>query len=199
MRALSGPSRIREKSSTSSSTRLLSLGPRPSRRDPVRECGGCVIGRRIDRPRTEGGDAMTEATSPLTHVHRLVLSEQVHSRVHGTGPMGRFNAAVAVRITKIVGTMYCAYVFTLVALVALPAAIQQGSVTVLVNWLSSNFLQLVLLPIIIVGQNVISAAQDAPAEADHETLMVLHKMSVQQIQILNGQNEILDLLRKKAG
>ena len=142
---------------------------------------------------------MTEAISPLTHVHRLVLSEQVHSRVHGTGPMGRFNAAVAVRITKIVGTMYCAYVFTLVALVALPAAIQQGSVTVLVNWLSSNFLQLVLLPIIIVGQNVISAAQDARAEADHETLMVLHKMSVQQIQILNGQNEILDLLRKKAG
>jgi hypothetical protein len=142
---------------------------------------------------------MTEATSALTHVHRLVLSEQVHSRVHGTGPMGRFNAAVAVRITKIVGTMYCAYVFTLVALVALPAAIQQGSVTVLVNWLSSNFLQLVLLPIIIVGQNVISAAQDARAEADHETLTALHQMSKQQLKILEGQNEILDLLRQKAG
>lgn len=142
---------------------------------------------------------MTEATSPLTHAHRLVLSEQVHARVHGTGPMGRFNAAVAVRITKIVGTMYCAYVFTLVALVALPAAIQQGSVTVLVNWLSSNFLQLVLLPIIIVGQNVISAAQDARAEADHETLTALHQMSKQQLKILEGQNEILDLLRQKAG
>jgi hypothetical protein len=142
---------------------------------------------------------MTEAKSPLLHVPRLVLSEHVHARVHGTGPMGRFNAAVAVRITRIVGTMYCAYVFTLVALVALPAAIQQGSVTVLVNWLSSNFLQLVLLPIIIVGQNVISAAQDARAEADHETLTALHQMSVRQIEILNGQNEILDLLKKKAG
>jgi hypothetical protein len=113
--------------------------------------------------------------------------------------MGRFNAAVAVKITKVVGTMYCAYVFTVVALVALPAAIQQGSATVLVNWLSSNFLQLVLLPIIIVGQNVISAAQDARAEADHETLTALHEMSIQQIQILNGQNEILELLRQKAG
>jgi hypothetical protein len=142
---------------------------------------------------------MTEMTSPQSHVHRLVLSEQVHSRVHGTGPMGRFNAAVAVRITKIVGTMYCAYVFTVVALVAVPAAIQQGSVTVLVNWLSSNFLQLVLLPIIIVGQNVISAAQDARAEADHETLTALHQMSKQQLKILEGQNEILDLLRQKAG
>ncbi|HEY8787106.1 MAG TPA: hypothetical protein VIN63_11575 [Candidatus Limnocylindria bacterium] len=127
-----------------------------------------------------------------------MLTEQIHALVHGTSRMGRFNAAVAVRITKIVGTMYCAYVFTLVALVALPAAIQQGSVTVLVNWLSSNFLQLVLLPIIIVGQNVISVAQDARAEADHETLTALHQMSKQQLKILEGQNEILDLLRQKA-
>ena len=142
---------------------------------------------------------MTNVTSPETHVPRLVLTEQVHALVHGASRMGRFNAAVAVRITKIVGTMYCAYVFTLVALVALPAAIQQGSVTVLVNWLSSNFLQLVLLPIIIVGQNVISAAQDARAEADHETLTALHQMSKQQLKILEGQNEILDQLRKRAG
>jgi hypothetical protein len=142
---------------------------------------------------------MPQPTSPLLHVPRLVLTEQIHSRVHGTGPLGRLNAAVAVGITKVVGTMYCAYVFTLIALVALPAAIQQGSPTVLVNWLSSNFLQLVLLPIIIVGQKVISAAQDARAEADHETLSALHQMSIQQIEILNGQNQILDLLRQKAG
>jgi len=142
---------------------------------------------------------MTEMTNPLVHVPKLVRADEIHARVHGTGPMGRLNAAIAVRITKIVGTMYCAYVFTLIALVALPAAIQQGSPTVLVNWLSSNFLQLVLLPIIIVGQKVISAAQDARAEADHETLTALHRMSAQQIQILNGQNQILDLLRQRAG
>jgi hypothetical protein len=142
---------------------------------------------------------MTQTTGPRSHVPRLVLMEDVHARIHGTGPLGRLNAAVAVRITKIVGTMYCAYVFTLIALVALPAAIQQGSPTVVVNWLSSNFLQLVLLPIIIVGQNVISAAQDARAEADHETLTALHQMSMRQIDILEGQNQILDLLRQKAG
>src|SRR5437868_9167038 len=136
--------------------------------------------------------------SPEAHGHRMVQSQHVLAKVHGTGPLGRLNAAVAVRITRIVGTMYCAYVFTLVALVALPAAIEQGSPTVLVNWLSSNFLQLVLLPIIIVGQNVISAAQDARAEADHETLTALHTMSKQQINILEGQNEILELLRKRA-
>ena len=136
--------------------------------------------------------------SPEAHGHRMVQSQHVLAKVHGAGALGRFNAAIAVRITRIVGTMYCAYVFTFVALVALPAAIQQGSPTVLVNWLSSNFLQLVLLPIIIVGQNVISAAQDARAEADHETLTALHTMSKQQIDILEGQNEILELLRKRA-
>ena len=140
---------------------------------------------------------MPQAKNPLVHVPRLVLTQQIHERIHGSGPLGRLNAAIAVWITKIVGTMYCAYVFTLIALVALPAAIEQGSPTVLVNWLSSNFLQLVLLPIIIVGQNVISAAQDARAEADHETLTALHQMSIQQIEILNGQNQILDLLRQK--
>jgi hypothetical protein len=142
---------------------------------------------------------MPQMTNPQAHVPRLVLTDQVRARVHGTGPLGRLNAAIAVKITKVVGTMYCAYVFTLIALVALPAAIQQGSPTVLVNWLSSNFLQLVLLPIIIVGQKVISAAQDARAEADHETLTALHQMSRQQIEILNGQNQILDLLRQRAG
>jgi len=136
--------------------------------------------------------------SPEAHVHRMVQTQHVLAKVHGAGALGRFNAAIAVRITRIVGTMYCAYVFTLIALVALPAAIQQGSPTVLVNWLSSNFLQLVLLPIIIVGQNVISTAQDARAEADHETLTALHTMSKQQIDILEGQNEILELLRKRA-
>ncbi len=149
-----------------------------------------------------GGHAAALATAksaPRLHIPRLIHGDQIRARVHGGGAMGRFNAAVALRVTKIVGTMYCAYAFTLIALVALPAAIEQGSPTVLINWLSSNFLQLVLLPIILVGQNVISTAQDARAEADHETLTALHQMSKQQLDILNGQNEILDLLKRKVG
>jgi hypothetical protein len=49
-----------------------------------------------------------------------------------------------------------------------------------------------------VGQNVISTSQDARAEADHETLTALHQMAKQQIEILEGQNQILELLRQKA-
>ena len=138
-------------------------------------------------------------TSPGLHIPRHVRKEQIHAQIHGTGPIGRLNAWLAVWITKIVGTMYCAYVFAIIGFVALPSAIQQGSPTVLVNWLSSNFLQLVLLPIIIVGQNVISAAQDARAEADHETLTALNQMNIQQLEILKTQQEILEILKGKTG
>ena len=145
-------------------------------------------------------DALQAArTTPHLHVPRLVHRDQIKAQVHGTGAMGRFNAAMAVLITRIVGTMYCAYAFTVIAFIALPTAIEQGSPTVLINWLSSNFLQLVLLPIIIVGQNVISAQQDARAEADHETLTALHQMASHQLEILESQNQILDLLKTKVG
>jgi hypothetical protein len=136
--------------------------------------------------------------TPALHVPRHIKKEQVHAQVHGSSIFGRFNSWLAIRITKVVGTMYCAYVFTILAFVALPSAIEQGSATVLINWLSSNFLQLVLLPIIIVGQNVISAAQDARAEADHETLTALNAMNVQQLEILKRQDEIIELLKPKA-
>ena len=143
--------------------------------------------------------AMDEARkTPLLFIPRHIRNVEIQRQVHGTTAIGGFNAAVAVLVTKVVGTMYCAYAFTLIALVALPAALAQGSPTVLVNWLSSNFLQLVLLPIILVGQSVISKAQDARAEADHETLTALHELSKLQIDILHGQNEILDLLKRKA-
>ena len=143
--------------------------------------------------------AMDEARkTPLLFIPRHIRNVEIQRQVHGTTAIGGFNAAVAVLVTKVVGTRYCAYAFTLIALVALPAALAQGSPTVLVNWLSSNFLQLVLLPIILVGQSVISKAQDARAEADHETLTALHELSKLQIDILHGQNEILDLLKQKA-
>ena len=43
---------------------------------------------------------------------------------------------------------------------------------------------------------MISAAQDARAEADHETLTALHQMNIQQLEILKGQQEILQLLKQ---
>ena len=145
------------------------------------------------------GHELEPVTDSMGHVPELVQTRHVRAGVQGGGTLGRWNAAIAVRITKIVGTMYCAYLFTLIAFVALPQAIGYGVFsTQFVNWLSSNFLQLVLLPIIIVGQNVISSAQDKRAEADHKTLTALHKMNVQQLEILQKQDKILEILERRA-
>jgi hypothetical protein len=70
-----------------------------------------------------------------------------------------FNGRLAVLITKIVGSMWCAYVFAAVALISLPQAIHDG-VYALVAWLSQTFLQLVLLSVIMVGQQVLAKASD---------------------------------------
>jgi len=83
--------------------------------------------------------------------------------------------------------MWAAYLFALVALISLPQALSAflaGDTVTGVTWLSQSFLQLVLLPVILVGQQVISKSQDARAEADHETLILLHKINVQQLVIL---------------
>ena len=144
---------------------------------------------------------VTARTSPTEHVPRLVTTHQVRTELHGTSAVGRFNNWLALMITKGVGTMWAGYLFVLIALVSLPqalAAFLSGDTVTGITWLSQSFLQLVLLPIIIVGQNIISAAQDARAEADHETLTALHTMNVRQLQILEQQQKILELLRNES-
>jgi hypothetical protein len=89
------------------------------------------------------------------------------AQVHGPGPIGRLNARIGLKITVIVGTMWCAYLFTILALVSAPTAFSSGDKLVIIAWIAQTFLQLVLLPIIIVGQNVQAAAADARAEATY--------------------------------
>jgi hypothetical protein len=89
------------------------------------------------------------------------------SAMHGPGPVGRFNARFGLKITVIVGTMWTAYLFTLLALVSAPAAFKTGDKIIVVAWIAQTFLQLVLLPIIIVGQNVQAAAADARSLATY--------------------------------
>jgi hypothetical protein len=72
----------------------------------------------------------------------------------------RFNTKVAIVITKAVGSMWCAYAFALFDLISLPDAIRAGPATI-VSWVAQTFLQLVLLSIIMVGQNVQAAAADS--------------------------------------
>lgn len=101
------------------------------------------------------------------------------------------NGRIGLAITTLVGTMICGYVFAIIALISLPSAITSHNLTVIIAWVSSNFLQLVLLPVIIVGQNLQAKASDTRAEqtyADAEA--VLHEANQIQ-QHLMAQDEIL--------
>jgi hypothetical protein len=109
----------------------------------------------------------------------------------------RFNAAFAVKITQAVGTMWCAYAFAALAFVSLPAAIRSGDAVVLVSWISQTFLQLVLLSIIIVGQNVLAAAADKRSEATYEDAdAVLHTSLDIQRHLEAQDTEIKRILRE---
>ena len=76
----------------------------------------------------------------------------------------KFNNNLAAKITKTVGSMGCAYIFAIIALISLPAAINSGSIIIIVGWVAQTFLQLVLLSIIMVGQSVQSEKSDARTE-----------------------------------
>lgn len=113
----------------------------------------------------------------------------------GTNPIIRFNTWLAVKVTEGVGTMWCAYAFAALALVSLPAAIISGNPVVLVSWISQTFLQLVLLSIIIVGQNVLAAASDKRAEATYQDAdAVLHTALQIQDHLIAQDHEIEKIL-----
>ena len=101
----------------------------------------------------------------------------------------RFNGWLAVTITNIGGTMWCAYAFGCLALVSLPAAIRGGTAT-LVAWIAQTFLQLVLLSIIMVGQKVAAAKSDRQLEQTYNDAEALLKIS-DEIHCLLKQNTAL--------
>jgi hypothetical protein len=89
------------------------------------------------------------------------------------GQVDGFNAKFAVLITRLVGTMWCAYVFAVIAFIGLGPALKPGGEGI-VSWIAQTFLQLVLLSVIMVGQNVQSLAADARSAntfKDAETIL----------------------------
>jgi hypothetical protein len=82
--------------------------------------------------------------------------------------INEFNRRLAQKITSGVSTMWCAYIFAAIALISLPAAIKTGDVVVIVAWVAQTFLQLVLLSIIMVGQEVQSTSVEKMIRETHE-------------------------------
>ncbi len=122
----------------------------------------------------------------------------VHAKTKDHLPAGtpyqRFNKSAAVWITDKVGTMTCTWIFCVLALLSLPAVLTTASIIpahalpsvvtrastiALISWIAQTFLQLVLLPAIMVGQNVQSEAADARAAKTFEDVeTVLNKLDM---------------------
>ena len=114
-----------------------------------------------------------------------------------------FNAKVAVLLTRVVGTMWAFWVFNGIALISLPSAIHTGELTVLINWVSSNWIQLILLPALMVGQNLQNVVADARSAKTFDDIeMVKSSMAVAldalDTKTQGGLKEVLDAIAKLA-
>jgi hypothetical protein len=88
------------------------------------------------------------------------------------------NAKIAVFLTNIVGSMWCAYVFAVIALLGLGPALKPGGEGI-IAWIAQTFLQLVLLSVIMVGQNVQSEASDLRSQHTYDdTVQILDRLDV---------------------
>ena len=110
-----------------------------------------------------------------------------------------FNGRLATLITNMVSTMWCAYLFAIIAFISLPAAIEGGTATI-VSWVAQTFLQLVLLSVIMVGQKVAARASDKQALQtfkDTEALLKIQDEVHRLIKINNELTEEIHSLVKK--
>ena len=106
------------------------------------------------------------------------------------------NGKIALALTTAVGTMWCAYAFALLALLVVPQAVSGGLLT-LIQWVSQTFIQLVMLSVIMVGQNILSRVTDKRADETYQDAeATLHE--AQQIQDhLKAQDDAIGTLLDK--
>ena len=111
-----------------------------------------------------------------------------------------FNEKFAVWSVSNVATMACAYIFALIALIALPQAIHDSFAAgfaplPLVTWLSQSFLQLVLLSVIMVGQTIQGRIAERRSNEQYDAVMELLKdmrtLVVQENQIVSEDEQEL--------
>ena len=134
------------------------------------------------------GEAEQARQAPHLHVPRMVLS----SDVSGERVLDR----IADVVNKLIGSMYLFVAITVGIVVWLFAGnivgFDKTPWPLLLTLL--NLPQLSIMISLQVSANRAQAASDARAMADHATLVALHELSKKQVQILDGQNKVLDIL-----
>lgn len=164
----------------------------------------------------EGAKQPVQASPKPHHVTHQLISLFQHNpfphKPHNVNEQNRaeqaasgLNTRIAVGLTKSVGTMWTAYSFALLAIVGLLAILQvlPPLVAVLIVWASQTFIQLVMLPILSVGQNVLGHHAELMAEEQfnttqktyHDIEEIMQHLSAQDTELLKQSHMIIHLLK----
>ena len=145
------------------------------------------------RANTEAAERMRQIAArileaPELHRPRLVLSDHVR----GSSRLDK----IADAVNRFCGSMYV-FVFITIGVVAWlflgnVVGFDKTPWPLLLTIL--NLPQLSIMISLQVSANRAQAASDRRAIADHETLIALHEMAKQQLDILNGQDQVLAIL-----
>ena len=112
------------------------------------------------------------------------------------------NGRVALTLTTVVGSMWCAYAFAVLAFIALPSALG-GGILPLIQWVSQTFIQLVMLSVIMVGQNILGKAADKRSEMTYKDAEATFQEAEQIQAHLAAQdaaiNQLLERLERLGG
>ncbi len=136
-------------------------------------------------------------TIDFKHIpHPRVAARRTAGPPRSTDEHVGVNGRIGLILTTVVGTMWCAYAFALLALLVLPQA-AGGGLLALVQWLSQTFIQFVMLSVIMVGQNILGRAADRRSEMTYQDAdATLHE--AEQIQAhLKVQDEAMNVLLDK--
>lgn len=140
------------------------------------------------------------------HEHHPYQPRNVNLLHEAEQKAGGVNTRIAVALTKSVGTMWTAYTFMGLAIIGLAAilGLLTPIVALLVVWISQTFLQLVLLPVIMVGQNVLGRKAELQADEQFNTTMtsyndierIMQHLSAQDAELLRHTRMLIHLLEK---
>jgi DNA integrity scanning protein DisA with diadenylate cyclase activity len=130
------------------------------------------------------------------HPHPRIAERKKSPPAKTTDEHVGFNGRVALILTTTVGTMWCAYAFSVLALVALPQALQGGLLPI-IQWVSQTFIQLVMLSVIMVGQNILSRASDKRADETYQDADATPHEAQQIQDHLKAQDEAIGVLLDK--
>ena len=137
-------------------------------------------------------EAARAKEAPHLHVPRLVVSRDVA----GEGALDR----IADVVNRLIGSMWLFVGISVGIVVWLFAGnivgFDKTPWPLLLTLL--NLPQLSIMISLQVSANRAQAASDARATADHATLIALHELGKKQVEILDGQNKVLDVLRRAA-